>query len=304
MYPTLAHLIKDVFGMNTPFTMSTFAFFFLLAILVAYRFLDKELKRKAQLRLLNGSYDNSGTYRRPEDQAIPIIFFALFFGLVGARIFAIVKYAEPFSETPFTALFSLSDLSYYGGFIFGVAAVIFYAHRIGLNKYHTLDAAAPALMFAYAIGRLGCYLSGNGNWGITNNNPKPEWLSFLPDALWSHNYPHNIMKQGVAIPGCTDDYCTVLPGPVFPTSLYEFLICTLAFILIWKLRKKTLAPGLLFSIYLLFGGFERLMVEQIKTDVSFKIFRFSIEYSEFISALLMLTGIFMILYYYVKRRIF
>ncbi len=301
MYPTLAHLIKDLFGVDTPFTMSTFAFFFLLAIIVAYQFLNQELKRKAQQRLLKGSYNDGGSYRRPEDQALPIIFFALLFGLIGARIFSIIKYSEPFVDSPLTTLFSSSSLSYYGGFLFGVLAVIIYANAIGLNKYHTLDAAAPPLMFAYAIGRLGCYLSGNGNWGITNNNPKPEWLSFLPDAFWAHNYPHNIVKQGVAIPGCTDDYCTVLPGPVFPTSLYEFLICTLAFILIWKLRKKTLAPGILFSFYLLFGGFERLMIEQIKVDASFKVFQYSVEYSEFISVLFMLTGIFKILFYYVKR---
>ena len=120
------------------------------------------------------------------------------------------------------------------------------------------------MMLAYAIGRMGCHLAGDGDWGIINRVVKPSWLSWVPDWAWAAYFPHNVLREGVFIPGCRGDYCDVLPQGVFPTSLYESVTCLLLFFLLWALRRRLKAPGALFYCYALLIGFERFLVEYIR----------------------------------------
>jgi phosphatidylglycerol:prolipoprotein diacylglycerol transferase len=115
-----------------------------------------------------------------------------------------------------------------------------------------LDAAAPSLMLGYGIGRLGCQLAGDGDWGIASDMTlKPGWL---PDWLWAQTYDGNIV--GVAIPA---------PG-VYPTPIYEAAAAFALFGVLWALRSTAQRPGHLFAVYLVLAGFERLLVEKIRIN--------------------------------------
>jgi prolipoprotein diacylglyceryltransferase len=124
------------------------------------------------------------------------------------------------------------------------------------------------MILAYGIGRMGCQVSGDGDWGIDNPNPMPDALSFLPQWLWSYDYPNNVngmgepISSGVVFPG----YGTHLEVPVFPTPLYETIWATLIFLTLWYLRKKITVPGLIFGWYLVLNGVERFFIEQIRVN--------------------------------------
>jgi prolipoprotein diacylglyceryltransferase len=163
-----------------------------------------------------------------------------------------------------------------------------------------LDAGAPALMISYAVGRIGCHLSGDGDWGINNLLNKPNWMIFVPDSLWSTRYPHNVIGAGISIPGCTGKYCNILEYPVFPTAIYETIMCFCFFLLLWSLRKKfELKPGTLFSMYLILNGFERFLIEQIRIDSEYNIFGNYVKQSEIIAVLIFIAGI--ISYFHFNR---
>ena len=124
------------------------------------------------------------------------------------------------------------------------------------------------------MGRIGCQLSGDGDWGIVNSAPKPGWMSFLPDWMWAFRYPHNVLNTSmtdpvpsVPIEGCTWDYCMQLSEPVYPTPFYEIMMMTVVFAILWSLRKRIKAPGMLFFIYLGFIAVERILVETIRVNV-------------------------------------
>jgi prolipoprotein diacylglyceryltransferase len=144
-------------------------------------------------------------------------------------------------------------------------------------------------MISYGIGRVGCQVAGDGDWGIVNNRPNP--YSWLPDWVWSYTYPHNVINAGVPIPGCEGNYCNELPLPVYPTAFYETVACFLLFVLLWSLRKKITVPGRLFGLYLAVNGVERFFIEKIRVNTKYNIFGFQPTQAEIISSLLVITGI-------------
>ena len=95
------------------------------------------------------------------------------------------------------------------------------------NWYNSKDVMAAPLMLAYGIGRIGCHMSGDGDWGVQNLNQKPVWIeSFLPDWIWGYTYPNNVIRAGGANEICSDPlgiYCYELANPVYPTAVYEVL---------------------------------------------------------------------------------
>ena len=145
-------------------------------------------------------------------------------------------------------------------------------------------------MLAYGIGRIGCQMSGDGDWGITNLSPKPGWLSFFPDWVWSYDFPNNVINAGVYIEGCTGRFCSVLPQPVWPTALYEVIMCLILFVILWVIRKKIKISGLLFCFYLIMNGIERFFIEKIRVNTEYNILG-GITQAEIISFLLILSGI-------------
>ena len=144
-------------------------------------------------------------------------------------------------------------------------------------------------MLAYALGRIGCQVSGDGDWGIPNLHAKP--LSFIPDWCWAYRYPNNVVGEGIPISGCTGPYCNQLPIPVYPTALYEIVACLILFFILWSVRKRIKIPGQLAGLYLVFNGMERFFIEKIRVNTKYESLPFRPTQAEIISVLLIIAGV-------------
>ena len=223
-------------------------------------------------------------------------------GLIGAKIFHNLENIDDFMKDPFDALVSFSGLTMYGGLIVGGAAVIWFGIKNGIPTLHNCDGNAPGLMLAYGFGRIGCQVAGDGDWGIVNASPKPGWMSFLPDWFWSYRFPHNVVNEGIPIPNCEGHHCFMLEHPVFPTPLYESIICIALFFFLWGMRKKFTTPGMMFSVYLLLNGVERFLVEQIRVNTKYHVAGIEFTQAQLISLCLILLGTFGIFYLRAKAQ--
>ena len=105
----------------------------------------------------------------PHDRVGDMVIFALVFGIIGAKLFDNLENWDRFIQNPLGNLISPSGLTFYGGLICAAIAICIYASKKGISILHLTDAAAPALMIAYAIGRIGCQVAGDGDWGIYNS---------------------------------------------------------------------------------------------------------------------------------------
>ena len=231
----------------------------------------------------------------PKDLLMQIIFIAVIFGLIGAKLFDQLENFDDFLKDPLATTFSFSGLTFYGGLITAAIALIYYGEKNGIPWKVLGDVTAPGLILAYGIGRIGCQVAGDGDWGIVNHLQKPGWLSFLPDWAWAYDYPHNIINHGVKIPGCTGPHCYHLAEAVFPTPIYETTMALIIFAILWYLRKRIKIPGMLFAIYLMFNGVERFFIELIRVNNVYHIAGMSITQAEIISPVLFLTGLVMLL---------
>ena len=105
----------------------------------------------------------------PHDRVGDIIILGLIFGILGAKLFDAIENIDELISDPIGILFSGGGLTFYGGLILAAIAICWYAYRKGIKLAHLTDAAAPALMIAYAVGRIGCQVAGDGDWGIYNS---------------------------------------------------------------------------------------------------------------------------------------
>jgi len=197
-------------------------------------------------------------------------------GLVGARLFHLLEYPREFLAHPLQMLLSRSGFTIFGGLIIGTLAGAWYVRRKQVPLAPLLDAVSPALMLGYAIGRIGCQISGDGDWGIAVTGAPPAWL---PHWLWSQTYDGNI--AGVVIP----------PPGVYPTPIYESLMSFAAFALLWKLRKHAHAPGWLFGVYLVLAGIERFLVELIRVNTTYTIFGAQVTQAQIIATACIAAGV-------------
>jgi phosphatidylglycerol:prolipoprotein diacylglycerol transferase len=257
-----------------------------IAFVGYYYWVDQKSKKKTPEPKLVDVY--------PSDRIAPITFAAAIGGLVGAKVFAIIEYLPEFFNDPIGTFFSGSGLAIYGGLIGGFLAVYWYIHRHNIPKLPLMDAVAPALMIAYGIGRIGCQLSGDGDWGIIAA-AKPDWW-VLPHWLWAYDYPHNVINGGDAavemITGCTDRYCTRLAEGHYPTPIYETAATFLIGLLLWSLRKKlTYLPGMLFAIYLVFNGIERFFIEYVRVNDQYDFLGLNLTQAQLIAIGFMLAGV-------------
>jgi prolipoprotein diacylglyceryltransferase len=225
-----------------------------------------------------------------------ILLWAAVFGFAGAKLFNALENWDDFMKDPVGMLVGFQGLTFYGGLIFGGAAVLYIADKNGIKPLNMLDIGGPGMMLAYAVGRIGCQMSGDGDWGIDNSLIKPKWLSWAPDWMWAFKFPHNINNEGVPIPGCAEKYCHELIFPVFPTSFYESVVCLLLFLFLWSIRDRIKIPGLMFGIYMILNGIERFFIELIRVNTKYHLFGIRFTQAEMISLLLVVAGIILILY--------
>ena len=369
MYPTISHLLFDLFGINIPLPIQTFGFWVAIAFLAASYVISKELKRKEKeghlsativkeiigkplsiaeiasslvtgffigFKFIEAIFHYADLVANPQDfilstrgsfmggiliagisvylkwndnqktkLATPkeiektvhpyqlvgnMTMIAAVSGIIGAKVFHNLENMGAFLADPIGQIMAFSGLTFYGGLIAGAVSVIWYARRYKINTLHLIDAAAPGLMLAYGVGRIGCQLSGDGDWGIDNLAPKPEWMTFLPDWMWSFTFPHNVINAGIPIEGCTGSFCYELANPVWPTAFYEVIMGLVIFSFLWVIRKQIRIPGILFCIYLALNGVERFFIEKIRINTEYDILG-GITQAEIISSCLVLIGL-------------
>jgi phosphatidylglycerol---prolipoprotein diacylglyceryl transferase len=252
MYPILFQ-----FG---PITIYSFGVFMALAALTAAWVVSSELKRRGYNAEL----------------ASTMVFAAAIGGLVGARLLFIVEEWNSFLAAPWNYIFTGAGFTWYGGFFGGAAAASWVAKKNKIPWLVAVDIAAPALAIAYGVGRIGCHVAGDGDWGT------------VTDVPWGVAYTH-------AIIGWVDPN-TGIPYPpgtrVHPTPIYEFLEAVVVFGILWALRKKNYAPGTLAWLYLILGSLSRFVVEfwRVNPPISF-----GLSEAQLISLLLMALGLSLLL---------
>ena len=205
-------------------------------------------------------------------------------GFAGAKLFHHLEHFKELVDNPMV-LFQdpFSGLTFFGGLIAGGAAVLWYSGKRGVPWKTMLDIGAPGMMLAYGVGRMGCHMSGDGDWGIENLSPKPDWLSWLPDWAWAYNYEGNVHGM-------------ILENPVWPTPLYEVIMALIVFGVLWSIRKR-FAPGVLFSIYFIFAGLERFIIEKIRVNPKLNVLGMELTQAEIISFTMIVLGIVGIIYF-------
>ncbi|SDD29894.1 Prolipoprotein diacylglyceryltransferase [Mucilaginibacter pineti] len=226
----------------------------------------------------------------PQELLGSILLWAAVFGFAGAKLFNALENWGEFMKDPVGMLVGFSGLTFYGGLICGGAAVLYIANKHGIKPLDMLDVGGPGMMLAYALGRVGCQMSGDGDWGIPNLAPKPGWLSWAPDWVWSFKFPHNVNDEGVPIANCVGKFCHELAQPVYPTSFYESIIGLLLFWFLWSIRDRIKYSGIMFGIYMILAGVERFLIELIRVNTKYTIGGLSFTQAEMISTLMVIGG--------------
>lgn len=175
---------------------------------------------------------------KPVDWAYEYLFAAMLGGLVGARLWWIAENWAEASDDLLGSVFSGSGLVFYGGALGGAIAVCFWAWRKGELDARMFDLAAAPLAAGYAIGRIGCQLAGDGDYGVA-------W-----DGPWAMAYPNGTVPT---------------TQEVHPTPVYETLAMGLVTIWLWRQRDRV-RPGSLFALWLVLAGLERFLVEFVRRN--------------------------------------
>jgi phosphatidylglycerol:prolipoprotein diacylglycerol transferase len=237
MYPKLV-----TFG---PFTIYSFGLMLGIGFIAANLVLTHELKRK-QL-----DANAAGT----------ITLFAVIFGIAGSKMLYMIESWQDFIRHPAEMAFSPGGLTWYGGFFLATLMIWLYTKKQKMPFLKVCDSAAPGIALAYGIARIGCHLSGDGDYGIPTSLPWGAVYSkgTFPPSQAFRDFPDIVAKYGVN--GIVPDTIRVHPTPV-----YEFIVGVAIFALLWKLRSANWADGKLFMVFLILTGVARLAVEFIRLN--------------------------------------
>jgi phosphatidylglycerol---prolipoprotein diacylglyceryl transferase len=207
-----------------PITLQTFGLMMGLAFVVAGWIVARRLKELG----------------KPVDWAYEMVFAALIGGIVGARLWWIAENWSSAKDDLLGSLFSGAGLVWYGGAIGGAICVLLWAWRRHWLGLQLLDVASIPLAAGYAIGRIGCQLAGDGDYGKAWNGP------------WAMAYPNGTVPT---------------TEKVHPTPVYETITMLIVAAVLWRLRDRW-RPGTLFALYLILAGLERFLVEFIRRNDS------------------------------------
>jgi phosphatidylglycerol:prolipoprotein diacylglycerol transferase len=231
-----------------------------ICFLVASSLFNRELRR-------TGFDENIG---------VTVTFLCLIGGIIGSKLFYILEEWNFGSGMPLASyftkdvLFSPSGLTFYGGLIAAIVLLIIYCRIKKLSVLKMFDLMAPGAAIGYGLARIGCHLSGDGDYGIAVNGTMWEFLGY---SYLNGTVP---TKAGVL---------------VHPTSIYEFVISIFIFLFLWKSRDKYKTPGIIFAYYLILSGVERILVEIIRINPRIV---FGLSQAQVISIIMILIGIYIL----------
>ncbi|MFK7970158.1 MAG: prolipoprotein diacylglyceryl transferase [Bacteroidia bacterium] len=256
-----------------------------------WRFWDYRKKKGEEVRF------EKEMHSMPEE--LPnIMVIAFVAGLLGAKVFHNLENLDAFMADPWGQLFSFSGLTFYGGLIVGTVFMVRYIHKKGYKLLPFLDVTSMSVILAYGVGRIGCQMSGDGDWGEINNAVKPDWLSWAPDWFWSYDYPNNVLQRCNPdssryehLNNCNWEELGRLAEPVFPTPIYETLMALAIFGFLWFIRKKLPYWGQLLGLFLFLNGIERFLIEQIRVNNKLDFLGMQVTQAEVIASCMMLAGI-------------
>jgi phosphatidylglycerol---prolipoprotein diacylglyceryl transferase len=205
-----------------PLTIQTFGICFAVGFLVAAAIIARRLRELGE----------------PSEWAWELTFSVMIGGLVGSRLDFMIENWSDVKHDLLGHLFSGSGLIWYGGVIGGALGAVVWARRRNWLHWGLADLACIPLAMGYAIGRVGCQLSGDGDYGIHSTLP------------WAMAYPHGTVPTAVK---------------VHPTPIYETLSMGIVALVLWQYRDR-LTGGRLFALYLVLAGIERFLVEFIRRN--------------------------------------
>jgi phosphatidylglycerol:prolipoprotein diacylglycerol transferase len=210
MYPELFRI--GAFAINTFYVMG------MLGFLIPLFILRREFRRD----------------RLDPDLAIRVILAGYVGGLIGSRIYYIIEHWQQFSQQPQLIILSFSGVVWYGGLLGGALAVWWTVRRSSTPVLNVADHLGPMLLLGNSFGRLGCLLSGDGDYGPPSDVP------------WAMAFPNGVVPT---------------TERVHPTPLYDIALNMIFFGVLWKLRKRNFPEGTIFGMYLIAAGTERFITE-------------------------------------------
>lgn len=226
-----------------PITVYSYGVLLIIAFIIGYYFFSREIKRK--------SLD--------ERIALDITIIAVLCGVIGSKLLFIFENFSQFLLTPVKIAFSSGGFTFLGGLILSFLVSWVYIMIRKQNFLRAADAIAPSLILAYGIGRIGCHLAGDGDYGIPTTLP------------WGTNYENGIVAPTHLFAGT--EYAKHFPNGVFPnnaplhpTPIYEFLSALIIFFILWKFRKNNWQDGKILTIYLILSSLSRFSVEFIRLN--------------------------------------
>lgn len=249
-----------------PLTVYSYGLMLGIAFIVASYLLTIEFKRK-------------GIH---PDLASEVTLLALIFGIIGAKLFHLFDEWDAFLQDPIGEAFSPGGLVWYGGFLIALIAIYINSRRRNLPFLVLGDAAAPALALGYGIGRIGCHLAGDGDYGIPTNLP---WGVDYSKGTYPPSYAFRGTEIAKNYPG------GIVPDntPLHPTPIYEFLLGVIIFLILWQMRKKTDVNGKIFMMFLILHGTARFLIEFIRINPRILL---GLSEAQLISLILIAGGIF------------
>ena len=276
------------------FTVYSYGLMMGIAFIIASYILTKEFER----RKLNHGI------------ATEITLLAIVFGIIGSKALDLIENWDTFIKNPLIA-FSPGGLTFYGGLILATLAIWIYVRKKKIPFLYIADATSPSLILAYGIGRLGCQLAGDGDYGIPTSLPwgmsypngtiKPHYalMQYYQDnpALAAKDHYYSLSSQVVG----TDNYGTITKFDevirLHPAPIYEFFMALIIFYLLWHFRKKDWTNGKLFMTYLVLAGVERLAIEFIRLN---PLLLFGLSEAQLISIVMIIAG--SIGFYYLTKN--
>jgi phosphatidylglycerol:prolipoprotein diacylglycerol transferase len=209
-----------------PITLGTYGIFVAIALLTGFFVMAADLKRRGL-------------------SADPNVIVGLtgLAGLAGSRLYHLLESPAEFFSNPWPLLFSTMGFAFVGAVIGGLVTLILLARHYKMPALRMLDIASPAAALGYGVGRIGCLISGDGDYGIPTSLP------------WGMSFPNGIVPT---------------TQRVHPTPIYEFLAAILIFWVLWRLGARwmndTGAIGKVFGVYLILSGTARFLVEFIRIN--------------------------------------